>query len=455
MLECVLEEARGCFSVKFREGLKLELKRQIESDIVKTVIAFANTNGGTIYVGVGDENEVIGVQDLDAEMLKVSNMIRDTIKPDVTLFVSCESESVKGKHVIKISVQKGTESPYYLRGKGLRPEGVYVRQGASSVPATRSAIRKMIKEADGDSYEEMRSLCQELTFEAAAEEFEIRGVPFGASQHKTLMLVNSEDIYTNLALLLSDQCVHSVKVAVFQGTDQAIFKDRCEFGGSLLKQLNDVYRYISMLNRTRAEFSGLHRIDRRDYPEEALREALLNSLVHRDYSSSSNILISIFDDRIEFISAGGLAGGFSLEDIMLGMSVTRNARLANVFFRLKLIEAYGTGIPKIFRSYVDHHLKPKIEVSDNVFKITLPNKNVGRENDLLSEQEQIVVDLAKQREEITRKEVEKVLGVSQSLAGRVLRGLVHKGILETLGAGRNTSYTLAISHNGSGPLHSR
>ena len=348
----------------------------------------------------------------------------------------------QSKDVIKVIVQKGTESPYYLTAKGLRPEGVFVRQGASSVPATDSAIRRMIKETDGDSYENMRSLNQELTFEAAKKEFAAREVTFSGVQYKTLKLVNEEGIYTNLALLLSDQCVHTIKAAVFEGTEKAVFKDRREFSGSLLKQLSDVYEYISQYNRIRAEFSGLHRIERRDYPEEALREALLNALVHRDYAYSAGTLLSIFDDRIEFVSIGGLVKGISMEDILLGVSVTRNEKLANVFYRLGLIEAYGIGVPKIIKSYEDFPVKPKFEASDNAFKITLPNKNTGVEEKSLSEQEYTVVGLAKKKTEITRKDVEKLLNVSQTMSGRILKHLVNGGILEAVGNGKNTRYTL-------------
>ena len=142
----------------------------------------------------------------------------------------------------------------------------------------------MIKETDGDNYEDMRSINQDLTFESAGIEFASRKVPFGVGQYKTLKLINADDMYTNLAHLISDQCVHTIKAAVFEGADKSVFKDREEFSGSILKQLNEVYQYISRYNRTRAEFSGLHRIDHKDYPEEALREALLNSLVHRDYA---------------------------------------------------------------------------------------------------------------------------------------------------------------------------
>ncbi|MDF2910575.1 MAG: putative transcriptional regulator [Sporolactobacillus laevolacticus] len=426
--------------MKFEEGLTLELKRQFVDDLRKTVVAFANTDGGVIYVGIGDDGKIIGVQNPDGEMLKLTNMIRDAIKPDITLFTSCTTESMEGKIVIKVTVQKGTESPYYLSGKGMRPEGVFVRQGPSSVPATESAIRRMIKETDGDRYETMRSLNQDLTFEAANEEFMARQVSFGKSQYKTLNLVNADGLYTNLGVLLSDQCAHTIKAAVFEGTDKAIFKDRREFGGSLLRQLNEVYEYISQYNRIHAEFSGLHRVDRRDYPEDALREALLNSLVHRDYAYSASTLLSIFDDRIEFVSIGGLVKGISIEDMMLGVSMTRNEKLARIFYLLKLVEAYGTGVPKMIRSYYDFPVKPKFEVSDNAFKITLPNKNVINKVSDLSEQEQAVINLVEKKTKINRRDVENILQVSQTMSGRILKQLTRKGLIQTVGRGKNTAY---------------
>lgn len=429
--------------MKFVEGANLELKQKVVEDIKKTIVAFANTDGGTIYIGITDDGEVVGVLDVDEEMLKLSNMIRDSIKPDVTLFTSYECENIQGKSIIKVVVQKGTESPYYIKAKGMRPEGVFVRQGASSVPATDSAIRKMIKETDGDNFENMRSLNQELTFEFAKKEFDVRKIPLSETQYKTLKLVNEDGIFTNLALLLSDQCIHNIKAAVFEGKDKTIFKDRREFSGSILKQLNDVYNYIAQYNRIRAEFSGLLRIDHRDYPEEALREALLNSLVHRDYAYRASTLLSIFDDRIEFVSIGGLVKGISMEDIMLGVSVTRNEKLANVFYRLQLIEAFGTGVPKIIKSYDDFIIKPSFEVSDNAFKITLPNKNININNsNLLTEQEKKILSLVEERTEIVRKDVENMLNVSQTMSGRILKRLVTENILVKKGNGKNIRYIL-------------
>lgn len=189
--------------------------------------------------------------------------------------------------VVAVHILRGTNRPYYLAGKGLRPEGVYVRRGTSAYPASEEAIRQMIKETDGDSCEQMRCLNQDLTFKAAEEEFARRNVAFGSEQKKTLGLLNSEDLYTNLGLLLSDQCPHTVKAAVFEGIGQSVFRNRKEFTGSLLKQMNEVYEFIDFHNQLHASFEKLYRIDTRDYPEEAVREALLNSLVHRDYAISA------------------------------------------------------------------------------------------------------------------------------------------------------------------------
>ena len=161
-------------------------------------------------------------------------------------------------------------------------------------------------------------------FSISEKEFSIRNLEFNEPQRQTLKLISSDGIYTNLGLLLSDECSHTVKVAVFEGTDQSVFQDRREFSGSLFKQLEDVYSFIDLNNPIKATFNKLLRIDSRAYPDVAVREALLNSLVHRDYSFSSSTLISIYTDRIEFVSIGGLMPGIAIDDIMIGVSVCRN-----------------------------------------------------------------------------------------------------------------------------------
>lgn len=422
------------------EGSMIEFKQTVVDDIKKEVVAFANTQGGVIYVGIADDGGIVGVESYDEVSLQVSNMIRDAIKPDITMFVQYSHEIMSDKTVVKIDVQKGADSPYYIAKKGLRPEGVYVRQGSSSVPASESAIRRMIKETDGDTFEVMRSLNQNLTFQAAKREFDARKVVFGEMQMMTLGILNADHIYTNLGLLLSDQCVHTIKASVFEGTGKSVFKDRREFSGSLLQQINEAYDFIDLNNKTKAVFSKLYRIDYKAYPEEALREALLNALVHREYAYSGSTLISIFDDRIELVSLGGLVNGLTLDDIYLGISQCRNEKLAAVFYRLNLIEAYGTGIQKIMASYSDNQVKPHIETTDNAFKIVLPNRHVQGRSNVVNEKEKAILAFAAQRNLISRKDIEELLSLSQTMAGRLLKQLVEKGMLEIVGDGRKRKY---------------
>ncbi len=400
----------------FQESETVELKAIVVEDIKKEIIAFANCEGGKLYIGVQDDGTVSGLDNPDETSLRISNMIRDAIKPDLTMFLHYETVTVDGKKIVAVDIQQGTERPYYIAQKGLRPEGVYVRQGYSSVPATNTAIRRMIKETDGDHFEEMRSLEQNLTFESAKKVFAERNVKFGLTQMKTLGMVTQDGVYTNLGLLLSDQCVHTIKAAVFQGTTQSEFKDRKEFSGSLFRQMNETYDFIDFRNQTHSTFDKLYRIDRRDYPETAVREALLNLLVHREYSFRASTFISLYADRLEFTSIGGLVSGVSLKDITMGISVCRNSKLANVFYRLELIEAYGTGIIKIMGAYEGTGMTPQIETSDNAFKIILPNLNAmpepARQMQVNPEKctpEEKVIALTKQRGFITRKEIEILL----------------------------------------------
>ena len=430
----------------FKESIHLELKKEYVKDILKTVIAFANTSGGKIYIGIDDDGKVLGVQKLDTDILKLSNSIRDSIKPDITLFTSILVEKIDGKDVIVVDVQKGVSSPYYLTDKGIRPSGVYVRQGASSVPATDSSILKMIRDTDGDNFEELRSLNQNLDFDFLKKEFEDANIKLEHSQMRTFNIIDEDGLYTNLGLLLSEQCPHTIKAAVFEGSTKEIFKDRFEFSGSLLKQMKDVYSFLNRYNRTNSEITGLKRTDTREYPEIAIREALLNSIVHKEYSYSSSTLISVFDDKIEIVTIGGLTKGLSEDDIMLGVSILRNRNLANIFYRLKLIEAYGTGIPKIIESYNEYNVKPKIEISSNAFKITLPNtlkeKSISKLEKNLSDKEYLIVNMLKENEYIKRTDIEKNLSISSSMAIKLLRNMVDNSIIEKLGKGKNVIYRL-------------
>ena len=234
-------------------------------------------------------------------------MIRDSIKPDVTMFVGYETLSINEKKIIAINIQNGTSRPYYLSSKGLKPSGVYVRNKTSTDPASEISIRKMIKETDGDSFEKMRSLEQDLTFNSMKEQFNKRNVEFNNKKMQMLGMIPQDGIYSNVSFLLSDQCFPTIKAATFNGIDKTNFKDRKEFSGSLFQQMEDVYAYLDIRNNKKSTFDGLYRSDQFDYPKQAIREALLNSIIHRLSECSHNIKDNGFVTRKDVEYALGVS----------------------------------------------------------------------------------------------------------------------------------------------------
>jgi ATP-dependent DNA helicase RecG len=220
----------------------------------------------------------------------------------------------------------------------------------------------------------------------------------------------------------------------------SVFKNRYELSGSILKQLDDAYDIIDRYNDTMAEFDRLKRIDKRAYPVEAVREVLVNSVCHRDYSLSASSLMSIFADRIEVLSIGGLVSGITENDIMIGVSALRNRKLADIFYRLKLIEAYGTGIAKIRGCYAGFVKKPNIIITDNAFKVILPNTQY--QNTDLTTEEKEIENFAKTKNTFSRQMIEENLNISKTKAVTLLNVLCEKGIISKIGQGRSVVYTM-------------
>lgn len=423
------------------ETENIEFKSGFTEEIYKEVIAFANTDGGVLYIGIDNDGNAVGLNNVDDEYTRITNGIRDAILPDVTMFVKY---TIQENKVVRITISEGTNKPYYLRSKGLKPNGVYVRQGTSSVQASSEQIRQMIKDSDGDDFESMRSLEQELTFASAVAAFESYGVDFSEEKYSALGMINKNDgLFTNLALLMSDQCQHSIKVAVFGDDENTTFKDNREFKGSIFKQIDEAFRYIMLSNRTSSVFKGLERIDKSDYPEAALREALLNSVVHRDYSYSGSIIININDKQMEFVSIGGLLPGLTADDIRSGISQPRNKNLAEVFHRLKLIEAYGTGIRRIYKLYKNCSVQPCIEVTHNTFKMILPNMSVAEPlavKTYLTPQKEHILDFISKNGQITEAEIMELLGVKRTRAYTVAKQMCDENLIVAVGRGKNKKY---------------
>lgn len=428
-----------------KENVDIEFKRIYVPELRKDIVAFANTEGGTLYIGVADDGKIVGVDDTDEIMLRLSGSLKDSIAPDIMPFVQIRALDEDGKSIIVIEAASGSAKPYYLKDKGLKPAGVYVRRGSSSQPLSEAGIRDMIVESYGKSYESVRSLSQDLTFVSLGREMAARSLEYGEAQMRTLHLIGEDGLFTNLALLLSDQCEHTLKIAIFQGTDDIIFRDHREFKGSLLSQLEEGYEFLDKNIAVKSSIDGLRRKDERDYPMAAIREALLNALIHRDYSFNGSTLVNVYNDRIEFLSLGGLVSGLSMEAVMMGVSQSRNSGLANVFFRLRLVESYGTGIKRIKALYKGSQKHALFESATGAFKTTLFNLNSdsqpGQSSSYQPDKEkELILAIAVKQGNITRRDVEAALSVGATKAYSLLTNMCHDGILTMQKAGNRTQY---------------
>jgi len=426
--------------MKYEESTTVELKSEITDDFKKEVIALANTDGGTIYIGIDDNGQAVGISNPDEVMAQIGNIIRDGIKPDLTAYTSIEAMNEDGVKIIRVSILRGVKRPYHITDKGLKPSGVFIRHGISSVPATDEAIRQMLRESDGLAFDKSRCLNQSLTFSYAEKYFSDAGLPFTPQNRRTLKLIDADGYYTNAALLLSDQCEHSIKCAVYDGTGKTKFRARKEFFGSILKQMDDAYEYVSLNNNQNSTFDGLKRIDHPDYPYEAIREALLNAVIHRDYDYSGSIIINIYEDRMGFVSIGGLVKGITVIDIMNGVSQPRNPIIADVFYHLELIESYGTGIRKIFESYSGAPRKPEIHPAPASFVITLPKFTAHTGAVSHEYQKHEILRLITANGEISRKDVELNLSVPKHIAVKLLNKLLEERKIQKSGMAKAVRY---------------
>lgn len=423
-----------------------ELKVELTKDIKKEIVAFANTNGGKIYIGIDDYGNIVGLQDIKNDIEALSGMIREGIKSDLTMYTKISTQEIDNKDIILLNIMESPNKPYYLTEKGLKTSGVYLRYGNTSAPASEELIKKMLIENQSNSFETLISKNQNLHFDSLNSIFKSHNIDINETKYKTLNIKDLDDKYTNLGLLLSDECPYSIKCAIYNGNDKLEFKDRKEFTGSILKQVNDVFDYLELFNKTKGKIIGLERIDVRDYPEYAIRESLLNAIIHRDYNYTGSILISLFDNHFEITSLGGLVKGLNIKDLYLGVSESRNPNLAHIFYRLKYVESFGTGIGRIIESYNNYDNKPLLVDTDNAFKVVLYNVNYEeKKNNILPSnltQEEKIIAYLKKNNKINRLIVESLLDVSKTRANDILNNMLKNNMLTQDGIGKNTIYML-------------
>ena len=358
---------------------------------MKTIVAFANTQGGKLIVGIDDKtHEIVGVANeiLFQLMDGIANAISDSCMPQI--IPDIEPQTIDGKTVIIVSVEAGKNRPYYLKSKG-KENGTYIRVAGTSRQAFPEKIRELEMEGARISWDELTCVGYPVSKEATEklcsniENFREKA---GMTEHsvKKEQLINwkilkqseGQLLATNAyALLTSDYFPFSkTQCAVFKGTDRAVFLDKREFTGPIYTQIEEAVDFVLRNIRLGATIDGLVRKEKYELPPEAIREMIINAHCHRNLLDESCIQVAVYDDRLEVTSPGGLYNGLTYEEVMNGHSKIRNKAIANIFSQMGLVEAWGSGIKRIFNAAKEYDLpEPQFQEFDNMFRVELFRNN--------------------------------------------------------------------------------
>lgn len=415
-----------------RETRTIEFKEMITNTFLKTVSAFSNYDGGEIFFGIDDNGNIKELPDVKQACLDIENKINDSItpQPDYTL------ELQNNERTIKLTVKGGLQKPYLYKSKA------YKRNDTATIETDTLELSRLILEGKNIRFEELPCKDQDLTFDALCPKLKecIQIETFNQDTLKTLNLYNSATGYNNAAGILADKNHFPGIDIVRFGENISVIHKRATFDNiSILagyekvsEVFKDYYQY--------EEIQGAERKKTEKIPEAAFREAIANALIHRAWDVESQIKVSMFDDRIEIISPGGLPSGITEDEYLSGkLSVLRNRNLANVFYRLGFVEIFGTGITRIKQLYEEGLKQPNFEVSENTIKIVLP---VFEKNLNLTEDERKVYKILSKTMLKSISEIAPYTPFGKSKTTQLLKELGKKGVVKIEGRGRGTKYVI-------------
>lgn len=412
-----------------REGRQLEFKEDVGGSFLKTVSAFANYGGGSILFGVADDGRTVGLANPVASCLDIENRVNDAIspRPDYSLEVH-EADSV-----VELRVRPGASKPYLYRSKA------YKRSDSATVEVDAVELTRLILEGRNTSFERLPAARQDLTFKALGEAMvgHVGIATFNEDTLRTLELLSAEGYNNAAAILADDGGFPGVDMARFGESVSVILRRETLEGISALTEFGAAARVFEELY-CYEEVSGTVRRRVETIPLAAFREALANALVHRTWDVSARVRVSMYDDRVDVSSPGGLPAGISEEEYLSDMvSVRRNPILANVFYRLGLVEAFGTGILRIREAYAGSASRPRFDVRENSVTVTLPvlAADLGLTGD-----QRLVYELLSPVRAQSGGELHAQVSFSRSKLNGILRVLVGRGLARTTGAGRGLRY---------------
>ena len=438
------------------ETNRIENKEQLNEDFEQEVIAFLNyKEGGIIYVGINKNGQVAGVENTDLTQLQIKDRIKNNIQPLTLGLFDVTVETIENKEVIKVIISSGTEKPYYLRKKGRTPEGCYIRIGSSKERMTERMIEEMFSKRIKNSLKEIEAPRQDLTFRQLKIHYEGNGMILNDNFARNLNLLTDEGKYNYNAYLLADENNISIKLVKYLGTSKMELIENQEYGYCCL--ITATQRILDRLTAentvyAKIEYNGRKEVEMID--SKALKEAVINAMVHSDYTLSTTPIIELYSDRIEITSGGGLPQGLSQEEFLEGVTAPRNKELIRVFKDVDLIENIGSGVLRILDAYdkscfkfMEHFLRVSFKYKENPFEYAVKNKVSANDtiNDTLKDtikltkNEQEILSLIVNNNQITREEIVKELRLSDRTVSRAIKHLQDEKIILREGS-KKTGY---------------
>ena len=415
-----------------RETRILEFKETITNTFLKTVSAFSNYDGGTIFFGVDDDGNIKGLPDAKQACLDIENKINDSISPQPNYTLEIQNND----QTIKLTVKSGFQKPYLYKSKA------YKRNDTATIEVDTLEFSRLILDGKNIRFEELPCKDQELSFEVLHRKLKesIQIETFNQDTLKTLNLYDNVNGFNNAAGVLADKNRFPGIDIVKFGENISIIQKRSTFENTsvldayekAIDVFRDYYRYEVIQGADRKKMEKI--------PEAAFREAIANALIHRVWDVDSQIRVSMFDDRIEIVSPGGLPSGITAEEYLSGkLSDLRNRNLANVFYRLGFVETFGTGITRIKQLYEEGLIKPDFEVSENAIKIMLP---IFEKNANLTEDEKTIYKILSKTMLKPISEIAPYVPFGKSKTTQLLKDMGQEGVITVKGKGRGTKYII-------------
>jgi len=419
-----------------QESNRVEYKRELNDRFEKAVVSFLNyAGGGEILIGVDDNCDVVGVTNTDKVQLQIVDRIRNNIRPQTLGLFDVVLTQIDGADIIRVIVSCGQQRPYYLRKKGMTEQGCFIRVGSSTQPMTEQIIEELIAKRQQITLQTMNSPRQNLTFKQLSIYYEEKNLDPTEQFINNLDLRQSNGEYNYVAYLLADENGASVKVATYAGTDKVDLLETREYGNRcLITATNRILDRLDSENRTFAKITAKNRLEKERVNSIALREVVINAIVHNDYTKGVP-LVEIFMDRIVVTSCGGLVSDLSEEDFFKCRSMPRNRELMRVFRDMELVEQIGSGMSRILKAY-DRSI---FELSPSFTVVTFPFEEAfipqnGMINGKLFGKLNSILDILKYNPKATIPDLIEATGKGQRTISRGLKEYQEAGLLRREGS---------------------